>query len=179
MAYGDYSGPDKPNKGQEGGACNRQLCQHEPANWFNHGSRSWYCDTCRHQIEFDAFNYRDWQANHEPDCGHPMFETRHMMDARSLDYVFDGQTSTSTEPQSTQVDRLMADMIAQNSALDASLNRSIKSGMFDQFIEDNGIEIRAIADDDLETARLFRPGNCLRASNPRVVVCHCAECGGK
>ena len=44
---------------------------------------------------------------------------------------------------------------------------------------ENGIEIRAIADDELETARLFRPGNCLRATNPRVVVCHCASCGGK
>jgi hypothetical protein len=132
MAYGDYNGPDKPNKGHEGGACNRQLCQHEPANWFNHGSRSWYCDTCRHQIEFDAFNYRDWKANHEPDCGHPMFETRQMMDVR------DGQQSPY-----------------------------------------NGIKIKAIADDDLETARLFQPGNCLRATNPRVVVCHCAECGGE
>lgn len=29
MAYGDYVGPGKPNKGAEGGACNRQRCQAE------------------------------------------------------------------------------------------------------------------------------------------------------
>lgn len=83
MAYGDYSGPDKANKGQEGGACNRSSCQAEPANWYNHGMYRWYCDDCRRDIQFDRFNLRDWQANWQPKCGHPQFETREMMNARA------------------------------------------------------------------------------------------------
>lgn len=82
MAYGDYSGPDKPNKGHENGACNRSRCQAEPARWYNHGSHSWYCDDCRSDIQFDHFNYRDWQTNWQPKLGHPMFETREMITAR-------------------------------------------------------------------------------------------------
>ncbi|MFU1607348.1 hypothetical protein ACM25O_13265 [Sulfitobacter pontiacus] len=77
-----YDGPTKPDKGQEGGSCNRELCQDSPALWFNHGSYAWYCGRCRHTIEFDSFNLRDWQQNHQPKCGHPMFETREMMTAR-------------------------------------------------------------------------------------------------
>ena len=84
MAYGDYDGPDKPNKGQEGGACNRQRCQAEPANWYNHGSHAWYCDDCARDIGQDSFNLRDWQLNYEPYCKHPMFETREQMDAQTL-----------------------------------------------------------------------------------------------
>lgn len=83
MAYGDYDGPDKPNKGLEGGACNRQRCQSEPADWYNHGSERWYCRSCRHEIEFDPFNLRDWKENWLPHKGHPMFETRAMMDERT------------------------------------------------------------------------------------------------
>lgn len=83
MAYGDYSGPDKPNKGHEGGACNRQSCQAEPANWFNHGSYAWYCDDCRNDIQFDRFNYTNWEVRWRPGCGHPQFETRQMMDERA------------------------------------------------------------------------------------------------
>lgn len=82
MAYGDYNGPDKPNKGCEGGACNRRLCQAEPANWYNHGSHSWYCDDCSIDIGQDVVNKRDWDRNWLPRVGHPMFETRAMMDAR-------------------------------------------------------------------------------------------------
>lgn len=82
MAYGDYSGPPKENKGKEGGACNRALCQAEPANWYNHGSCSWYCYDCAIAIGQDAFNLRDWQRNWQPRLGHPMFETREMMDER-------------------------------------------------------------------------------------------------
>lgn len=82
MAFGDYNGPDKPNKGKEAGACNRQRCQTEPAYWYNHGSGRWYCDTCRQDIEFDSFNLREWQTYWQPKCGHPMFETRGMMLAR-------------------------------------------------------------------------------------------------
>lgn len=83
MAFGDYSGPDKPNKGKEGGACNRQRCQAEPARWYNHGSHSWYCDDCRRDIGFDRFNLRDWQISWQPRLGHPQFETREQMDARA------------------------------------------------------------------------------------------------
>lgn len=82
MAYGDYDGPDKPNKGQEGGACNRQRCQAEPALFYNHGSHSWYCYDCRVAIEFDHINLRGWQTRFQPSCGHPQFETREMMEAR-------------------------------------------------------------------------------------------------
>lgn len=83
MAYGDYDGPNKPNKGHEDGACNRTLCQAEPAVWWNHGSSSWYCADCRIDIGFDSFNLRDWKANWEPRLGHPMFETRDQMVARA------------------------------------------------------------------------------------------------
>lgn len=84
MAYGDLplDAPCKPNKGLEGGACNRRSCQAEPALWFNHGSHSWYCDDCRNDIQFDSINLRDWTYRFEPHCGHPQFETREMMNER-------------------------------------------------------------------------------------------------
>lgn len=82
MAYGDYDGPDKPNKGKEGGACNRTHCQAEPALWFNHGSYAWYCPDCRIQIQFDHVNEAHWNRKFRPSCGHPQFETREMMTAR-------------------------------------------------------------------------------------------------
>jgi len=84
MAYGDYDGPDKPDKGHEGGSCNRGRCQDAPANWYNHGSHKWYCRQCAVDIGQDRFNLRDWQSNYQPRLGHPMFETRDMIDARSL-----------------------------------------------------------------------------------------------
>lgn len=73
---------NKPDKGQEGGSCNRSACQAPNAIWFNHGSRSWYCRSCRDWIEFDTFNKQDWDLNFRPIYGHPMFETREMMEAR-------------------------------------------------------------------------------------------------
>lgn len=82
MAYGDYSGPDKPNKGKEGGSCNRQRCQAEPAIWYNHGSYSWYCSDCRRDIGFDPVNLRGWQRDWQPKLGHPQFETREQMQVR-------------------------------------------------------------------------------------------------
>ena len=74
--------PEKPDKGQEGGSCNRRACQAPGAIWYNHGSYAWYCPGCRRDIEFDAFNKRDWDQNWLPRVGHPMFETREMMTAR-------------------------------------------------------------------------------------------------
>lgn len=82
MAYGDYNGPDKPDKGCENGSCNRTLCQAPNARWYNHGSYSWYCDDCRETIQFDHVNLAGWKRDFEPKCGHPMFETREEMSAR-------------------------------------------------------------------------------------------------
>ncbi len=84
MAFGDLSldAPLKPNKGLEGGACNRQSCQAEPANYYNHGSHKWYCGDCAHDIGQDSFNKRDWDHSWRPRLGHDMFETREQMDAR-------------------------------------------------------------------------------------------------
>jgi hypothetical protein len=82
MAFGDYSGPDKPNKGREGGACNRSRCQAEPALHYNHGSYSWYCADCARDIGDDAVNRRGWAQDFFPRLGHPQFETRAEMDAR-------------------------------------------------------------------------------------------------
>jgi hypothetical protein len=82
MAYGDYDGPDKATKGHEGGACNRQRCQAEPASFYNHGSMSWYCADCARDIGEDVVNKRDWELRWKPDLGHAMFETRGEMSAR-------------------------------------------------------------------------------------------------
>lgn len=86
MSYGDYSGPSKPDKGLEGGACNRARCQAEPALFYNHGSHSWYCADCARDIGEDAVNARCWPqdfARMFPGKAlHPMFETRPAMDAR-------------------------------------------------------------------------------------------------
>lgn len=88
MAYGDlpHDAPCKPNKGHEGGACNRQRCQAEPALWWNHGSHSWYCDDCASDIGGDAFNARTWPLDFSrlfPGRQfHPMFETRQQMTER-------------------------------------------------------------------------------------------------
>lgn len=80
MAYGDYSGPDKPDKGKEGGSCNRGRCQTAPALYYNHGSYAWYCRECRNQIH-DAVGQRHWKESF-PNADYPMFETREQMDAR-------------------------------------------------------------------------------------------------
>lgn len=83
MAYGDYSGPDKADKGKEGGSCNRGRCQCAPARWWNHGSYSWYCDDCARDIGQDPMNKRDWERMYQQKLGHPMFETREMINART------------------------------------------------------------------------------------------------
>ncbi len=88
MAYGDLpiDAALKPNKGLEGGACNRRACQAEPALWYNHGSRSWYCEDCANDIGNDVVNARNWPIDFErlfPNRPfHPMFETREMLNAR-------------------------------------------------------------------------------------------------
>ena len=99
MAYGDLplDAPFKPNKGLEGGACNRQSCQTEPANYYNHGSHAWYCWDCANSIGNDVVNHLNWMSNHYPQCQHPMFEDRQMMNNREhsldgLDAEFDAMT---------------------------------------------------------------------------------------
>lgn len=88
MPFGDQSldAPLKPNKGQEGGACNVRSCQAEPALWYNHGSMSWYCEGCAKQIGGDHVNeanwYRDFPRFFPRQERFPQFETREMMDAR-------------------------------------------------------------------------------------------------
>ena len=95
MAYGDYRGPNKPNKGQENGACNRTACQCEPALWYNHGSMSWYCEECKIDID---------RANPGADIvlGKPMFETRAMMDARER-----GTASSETARRRDAVEKVL------------------------------------------------------------------------
>jgi hypothetical protein len=92
MAYGDLpiGAPHKPNKGKEGGACNRERCQAEPANFYNHGSYAWYCETCATDIGLEHVNLRVWNARWRPKCGHAQFETRKEMDARTA--VPNGET---------------------------------------------------------------------------------------
>lgn len=88
MAFMDLplDAPEKPNKGHEGGACNRRSCQAEPALWWNHGSMSWYCSDCARDIGQDVMNARTWPidfARFFPGRAfHPMFETREQMNAR-------------------------------------------------------------------------------------------------
>ena len=85
MAYSDYHGPNKADKGKEGGSCNRTLCQAPGAIWYNHGSYAWYCKDCRRQIEFDRLNKAHWDRDFLPKLGHPQFETRQMMNERQAD----------------------------------------------------------------------------------------------
>jgi hypothetical protein len=80
MSYGDYDGPDKPNKGEENGACMRQRCQAEPAIWYNHGSFRWYCSDCARDIGQDHVNLRHWDRDWRPKLGHAQFQPREQMD---------------------------------------------------------------------------------------------------
>ena len=98
MAYGDYDGPVKADKGKDGGACNCTRCQDSPAIWYNHGSHAWYCTSCRRDIQFDSFNLREWQENWLPKNGHPMFETREMITAR----VVSGPCTKCRFPRSSE-----------------------------------------------------------------------------
>lgn len=40
------------------------------------------CGDCRQEIEFDTANKRHWDAWLRPTHGHPMFETRAMIESR-------------------------------------------------------------------------------------------------
>ncbi len=79
MAYGDYDGEDKPDKGLANGSCNRGRCQTSPAIWYNNSTRKWYCTSCKDQI-YDHIGQRYWEQNMKVD--YPMFESRNMIDKR-------------------------------------------------------------------------------------------------
>lgn len=101
MSYGDLppGAPHKPNKGLEGGACNRERCQAEPALYYNHGSYSWYCVDCARDIGLDPVNFRDWEMRWRPRCGHAQFETREEIDAREARIkTIDGKIEAITGP---------------------------------------------------------------------------------
>ena len=85
MPYGAYDGPDKADKGKEGGSCNRGLCQDSPANWYNHGSYAWYCESCLRDIN-DAWAQRMWKKDF-PDREYPQFETRAELTERGVKEV--------------------------------------------------------------------------------------------
>ena len=93
MAYGDYHGPDKPDKGKQDGSCNQTSCQSSPANWYNHGLNLWYCSDCRFDIEFNTLNLHNWETRHLPYVGHPRFETQKMMDKRQNKTMADAKPS--------------------------------------------------------------------------------------
>lgn len=107
MAYGDYDGPNKPDKGKEGGSCNRTACQSSPANWYNHASHSWYCCDCKRELE--RVNNMDWDDNFRPSRGYPMFETREMIEERrkimaGLDNILETLDRRFTSSNSVPVD---------------------------------------------------------------------------
>ena len=60
----------------------KTVIKNKKRRWYNHGSYKWYCDDCKRDIGDDDFNKRDWEKNYQPRYGHPMFETREMMDKR-------------------------------------------------------------------------------------------------
>lgn len=42
---------DHPQKGDQGGACNRTACQSTvDVNYFNHSTRKYYCESCAELI---------------------------------------------------------------------------------------------------------------------------------
>ncbi|MDG4721171.1 hypothetical protein [Thalassospira aquimaris] len=106
------------------------------------------------EIEFDPVNYRNWKLEHQLDCGHPMFETREMMDEREVRGPLDNGIDVGIH------------------AVDWD------SGIIPAQIEKTKAELVEM-DRDFLTDLMLGLGNCLRISNPRVVVCHCAKCGGK
>jgi hypothetical protein len=54
-APGNHEGPNRPDKGLEGGACNVTACQlPNSATWYNHSTQRWYCRTCA--VELNRVN---------------------------------------------------------------------------------------------------------------------------
>jgi hypothetical protein len=50
------------DKGEYMGRCNRTSCvKEEPALWYNHSTRRYYCSTCADLLNTDKFNQADAQ----------------------------------------------------------------------------------------------------------------------
>jgi hypothetical protein len=59
-APGNHQGPNRPDKGDRGGACNVTACQlPNSAEWFNHSTGRYYCESCAHVLNEDRFNKAD------------------------------------------------------------------------------------------------------------------------
>lgn len=81
MAYGDYNGPNKADKGLKHGSCNRTRCQAPNAVWYNYGSYAWYCKDCARDIGQDPMNKRHWT---DLGLAYPQFETVEMAASRGV-----------------------------------------------------------------------------------------------
>ena len=82
MAYGDYNGPDKNDKGLENGSCSRIRCQAPNAEYYSHFTREWYCHDCAIDIGQDPVNLEYWNNTWYPKLKHPPFETRKQINER-------------------------------------------------------------------------------------------------
>jgi hypothetical protein len=50
-APGNHTGPNRPDKGVKGGACNVTACQlPNSAVWWHHSTRAYYCDVCAEEL---------------------------------------------------------------------------------------------------------------------------------
>lgn len=47
------------DKGFFNGSCNRSACLKPGANWYNHGSLAYYCQSCASELNYDHFNRKD------------------------------------------------------------------------------------------------------------------------
>lgn len=50
---------DAFDKGLFGGSCNRSACQRPGAEWYNHGTRKYYCEPCAYWLNNDPVNRRE------------------------------------------------------------------------------------------------------------------------
>jgi hypothetical protein len=50
--YGNYIGPNKPDKGEKNGSCNITRCQRPGATFYNKGMSRWYCPSCAREINW-------------------------------------------------------------------------------------------------------------------------------
>lgn len=49
-------------KGVYMGNCNRSACFRPGADWYNHGTSKYYCQSCAFMLNDDPFNKRDAMA---------------------------------------------------------------------------------------------------------------------
>lgn len=47
-------------KGEKNGKCNITRCETgDPATWYNHSTRKYYCKSCAMRLNHDPYNKRD------------------------------------------------------------------------------------------------------------------------